>query len=234
MATYNPKRKINSAGTLEEINFQAKYDGDGNEIVATYATKEELGQTESVANSAAQEASSAFNMASSAANEASSASSLANEAKTAADGASSQVASMQTEVSDLNSRVTALENGGGGGGETNVINLQQYFPAGIDVPLSSAIPNNPGKRVCLIHAVSAYGAYILISADRNIIANNVLEADFSVLSDGTVMSIKTVESTDGAYKVNNYINTMLPTLGSVVVRNAGTVQLPVSVNVYYV
>ena len=141
---------------------------------------------------------------------------------------------MQTEVSDLSSRVTALENGGGGGGETNVINLQQYFPAGIDVPLSSAIPNNPGKRVCLIHAVSAYGAYILISADRNIIANNVLEADFSVLSDGTVMSIKTVESTDGAYKVNNYINTMLPTLGSVVVRNTGTVQLPVSVNVYYV
>lgn len=226
MATYNPKRKINSAGTLEEINFQAKYDGDGNEIVATYATKGELGQTESVANSAAQEASSA-------ANEASSASSLANEAKTAADGASNQIASIQTEVSDLSSRVTALENGGGGG-ETNVINLQQYFPAGIDVPLSSAIPNNPGKRVCLIHAISAYGAYILISADRNLIANNVLEADFSVLSDGTVMSIKTVESTDGAYKVNNYINTMSPTLGSVVVRNTGTVQLPVSVNVYYV
>lgn len=233
MATYNPKRKINSAGTLEEINFRAKYDGDGNEIVATYATKGELGQTESVANSAAQEASSAFNMASSAANEASSASSLANEAKTAADGASSQVASMQTEVSDLNSRVTTLENGGGGV-ETNVINLQQYFPAGIDVPLSSAIPNNPGKRVCLIHAISAYGAYILISADRNLIANNVLEADFSVLSDGTVMSIKTIESTDGTYKVNNYINTMSPTLGSVVVRNTGDVQLPVSVNIYYV
>ena len=113
MATYNPKRKINSAGTLEEINFQAKYDGDGNEIVATYATKEELGQTESVANSAAQEASSA-------ANEASSASSLANEAKTAADGASSQVASMQTEVSDLNSRVTTLENNGGGGGSSGL------------------------------------------------------------------------------------------------------------------
>ena len=226
MATYNPKRKINSAGTLEEINFQAKYDGDGNEIVATYATKGELGQTESVANSAAQEASSA-------ANEASSASSLANEAKTAADGASNQIASIQTEVSDLSSRVTALENGGGGG-ETNVINLQQYFPAGIDVPLSSAIPNNPGKRVCLIHAISAYGAYILISADRNLIANNVLEADFSVLSDGTVMSIKTIESTDGTYKVNNYINTMSPTLGSVVVRNTGDVQLPVSVNIYYV
>lgn len=44
MATYNPKRKINSAGTLEEINFQAKYDGDGNEIVDTYATKEELAE----------------------------------------------------------------------------------------------------------------------------------------------------------------------------------------------
>lgn len=44
MATYNPKRKINSAGTLEEINFRAKYDGDGNEIVATYATKGELAE----------------------------------------------------------------------------------------------------------------------------------------------------------------------------------------------
>lgn len=43
MATYNPKRKVNSAGNLEEINFRAKYDGDGNEIVTTYATKEEVG-----------------------------------------------------------------------------------------------------------------------------------------------------------------------------------------------
>ena len=134
MATYNPKRKINSAGTLEEINFRAKYDGDGNEIVATYATKEELGQTESVANSAAQEASSAFNMASSAANEASSASSLANEAKTAADGASNQIASMQTEVSDLNSRVTTLENDSG----SNVVIENPVVPAAYWQELDSA------------------------------------------------------------------------------------------------
>lgn len=229
MATYNPKRKINSAGTLEEINFRAKYDGDGNEIVATYATKEELGQTESVANSAAQEASSA-------ANEASSASSLANEAKTAADGASSQVASMQTEVSDLNSRVTALENGGGGGGSNENLEViwQSFGQAMGDIPLSMFTPEKPGKNVCLIHAIAGYGSNVTIKKDGSIVESNICEAKFSITNGNICTSILITKLESGSYLVQNKVFTDSPTISSITVAVTGIYLNNVTGLFYYV
>lgn len=46
MAKYRPKKRINSAGTLEDIDLLAKYDANGDEITTTYATKQELEEIE--------------------------------------------------------------------------------------------------------------------------------------------------------------------------------------------
>ena len=221
MATYTPKRKTDNAGTLEEVNFQAKYDGDGNEIVATYATKGELGQTESVANSAAQEASSA--------------SSLANEAKTAADGASNQIASIQTEVGDLSSRVTVLENGGGGGSNENLEVIWQSFGQAMgDIPLSMFTPEKPGKSVCLIHAIAGYGSNVTIKKNGSIVESNICEAKFSITNGNICTSILITKLESGSYLVQNKVFTDSPTISSITVAVTGNYLNNVTGLFYYV